>query len=442
MPVFQAMSRPELLKVLAAETSQRDGDTDDSTANFAAQVQALHNNAPAGNDSDSDESACNADQDDLEFDAMVLEDMDPEDRREFEQVQKTIEKHQARAKQKEWAVVRKAMMPKAKAKAKAKAKTKAKSKAKTKAKAKASNKANIIKGLKTAKSSSSKVASKASRKIWHGALKKKRQDCPALREGDTHEKGNVLVEVPEEVEAVTPNPWQRRVVRRTHSVSSCPESARPAAQAEAAPEERPASVAEDNSTAPPEDKPASVADDGNRLSPQADLPPASHTQSPSKSTRHSDEPLPSSGASVIAASSSADDLAMADGAGAQSSRPGHHGPRQPAVFDPLIWTEVSCNTCRKQCGHYKFHPAPGGRDKPTWIMRCYDWEKGGQIIMTILCVCVRNNSLEVLVLCCGGALPGEWPSKGQLRRTSTIMTELQVKDWIQSSKTCGCRQKA
>ena len=219
------MSRPELLKVLAAETSQRDGDTDDITANFAAQVQALHNNAPAGNDSDSDESACNADQDDLEFDAMVLEDMDPEDRREFEQVQKTIEKHQARAKQKEWAVVRKAMMPKAKAKAKAKAKTKAKSKAKTKAKAKASNKANIIKGLKTAKSSSSKVASKASRKIWHGALKKKRQDCPALREGDTHEKGNVLVEVPEEVEAVTPNPWQRRVVRRTHSVSSCPESA-------------------------------------------------------------------------------------------------------------------------------------------------------------------------------------------------------------------------
>ena len=135
VPVFQAMSRPELLKVLAAETSQRDGDTDDITANFVAQVQALHNNAPA-----------------------------------------------------------------------------------TKAKAKASNKANIIQGLKTAKSSSSKVASKASRKIWHGALKKKRQDCPALREGDTHEKGNVLVEVPEEVEAVTPNPWQRRVVRRTHSV--------------------------------------------------------------------------------------------------------------------------------------------------------------------------------------------------------------------------------
>ena len=299
-PVFQAMSRPELLQVLAAETSQRDGDTDDITANFVAQAQALHNNA-AGNDRDSDESVCKADKDDLEFDAMVLEDMDPEDRREFDQVQKTIEKHQARVKQKECAVVRKAMTLKAKAKAKAKAKTKAKSKAKTKAKAKAkaSNKANIIKGqkLKTAESSSSKVASKASRKIWHGALKKKRQDCPALalREGDTHEKGNVLGEVPAEVEAVTPNPWQRRVVRRTHSVSSCPESARPAAQAEAAPEERPASVAEDNSTAPPEDTPASVADDGNRLRAQADLPPASHTQSPSKPTSngHSDEPLTS-----------------------------------------------------------------------------------------------------------------------------------------------------
>ena len=85
VPVFQAMSRPELLKVLAAETSQRDGDTDDITANFVAQVQALRNNAPAGNDSDSDESVCKA-----EFDAMVLEDMDPEDRREFEQVQKQL----------------------------------------------------------------------------------------------------------------------------------------------------------------------------------------------------------------------------------------------------------------------------------------------------------------------------------------------------------------
>ena len=164
VPVFQAMSRPELLKVLAAETSQRDGDTDDITTNFVAEVQALHNNA-AGNHSDSDESVCKADKDDLEFDAMVLEDMDPEDRREFDQVQKTIEKHQARVKQKEWAVVRKAMTPKAKAKAKTKAKSKAKTKAK--AKAKASNKANIIKGqkLKTAKSSSSKVgpASRAGR---------------------------------------------------------------------------------------------------------------------------------------------------------------------------------------------------------------------------------------------------------------------------------------
>ena len=128
---------------------------------------------------------------------------------------------------------------------------------------------------------------------------------------------------------MTPNPWQRRVVRRTHSVSSCPESARPAAQDEAAPEERPASVAEDNSTAPPEDKPASVADDGNRLRAQADLPPASHTQSPSKSTSngHSDEPLPSFGASVIAASSSADDLAMADGAMIRLS-----GLRFPAIL--------------------------------------------------------------------------------------------------------------
>ena len=101
VPVFQAMSRPELLKALAAETSQRDGDTDHITANFVAQVQGLHNNA-ADNASDSDdEGVCKADKDDLEFDAMVLEDMDPEHRREFEQVQKPIEKHQARVKQKE-----------------------------------------------------------------------------------------------------------------------------------------------------------------------------------------------------------------------------------------------------------------------------------------------------------------------------------------------------
>ena len=101
-------------------------------------------------------------------------------------------------KQKELAVVRQAMTPKAKAKAKTKAK--------------ASNKAKM-KGqkLKTAKSSSSKVTSKASRKTWHGTLKKKRQECPALalREGNTHEKGNVLVEVPAEVDAVTPTQCRR-----------------------------------------------------------------------------------------------------------------------------------------------------------------------------------------------------------------------------------------
>ena len=91
VPIFHAMSRPELLKVLAAETSRRDGDTDDITANFVAQVQALHIDNAAGNGNDSDdESVCKADKDDLEFDAMVLEDMDPEDRREFEQVQKQL----------------------------------------------------------------------------------------------------------------------------------------------------------------------------------------------------------------------------------------------------------------------------------------------------------------------------------------------------------------
>ena len=49
------------------------------------------------------------DNDELEFDAMVLEDMDPEDRREFDQVKQAIDNKKARVRQEEWRMVKQAM---------------------------------------------------------------------------------------------------------------------------------------------------------------------------------------------------------------------------------------------------------------------------------------------------------------------------------------------
>ena len=35
----------------------------------------------------------------------------------------------------------------------------------------------------------------------------------------------------------------------------------------------------------------------------------------------------------------------------------------------LLWDVVLCNVCGNEAGQYKFEPAPGGRDGPSWIMR-------------------------------------------------------------------------
>ena len=38
------------------------------------------------------------------------------------------------------------------------------------------------------------------------------------------------------------------------------------------------------------------------------------------------------------------------------------------------WNPVGCASCGGTAGIYKLYPNPGGRDNPTWYMRCVDPE--------------------------------------------------------------------
>ena len=41
----------------------------------------------------------------------------------------------------------------------------------------------------------------------------------------------------------------------------------------------------------------------------------------------------------------------------------------------LEWQTVQCNVCSVDCGQYKYHGAPGGRDGPSWLMRVWNTEE-------------------------------------------------------------------
>ena len=36
------------------------------------------------------------------------------------------------------------------------------------------------------------------------------------------------------------------------------------------------------------------------------------------------------------------------------------------------WNPVGCASCGGTAGIYKLYPNPGGRDNPTWVMRCVE----------------------------------------------------------------------
>ena len=41
----------------------------------------------------------------------------------------------------------------------------------------------------------------------------------------------------------------------------------------------------------------------------------------------------------------------------------------------LVWQTVQCNVCSADCGQYKYHEAPGGRDGASWYMRVWNTEE-------------------------------------------------------------------
>ena len=42
----------------------------------------------------------------------------------------------------------------------------------------------------------------------------------------------------------------------------------------------------------------------------------------------------------------------------------------------LEWQTVQCDVCNADCGRYKYHEQPGGRDGPSWLMQVWNTEEG------------------------------------------------------------------
>ena len=65
---------------------------------------------------------------------------------------------------------------------------------------------------------------------------------------------------------------------------------------------------------------------------------------------------------------------------------------------PLEWNPVECDSCRGAAGIYKLYPNPGGRDNPTWVMRCVDPETNAWATRTPhkrTAGCLRKSEDEV-----------------------------------------------
>ena len=75
------------------------------------------------------------------------------------------------------------------------------------------------------------------------------------------------------------------------------------------------------------------------------------------------------------------------------------------------WNHVGCASCGGTAGIYKLYPNPGGRDNPTWVMRCVDPETNA------------------------------WATRTPYKRTVGClrMSEDEVQQWIRDVSAC-CRR--
>ena len=75
------------------------------------------------------------------------------------------------------------------------------------------------------------------------------------------------------------------------------------------------------------------------------------------------------------------------------------------------WNPVGCASCGGTAGIYKLYPNPGGRDNPTWVMRCVDPETNA------------------------------WATRTPYKRTVGClrMSEDEVQQWIRDVSVC-CRR--
>ena len=60
----------------------------------------------------------------------------------------------------------------------------------------------------------------------------------------------------------------------------------------------------------------------------------------------------------------------------------------------LEWQTVQCDVCNADCGRYKYHEQPGGRDGPAWLMQVWNTEEGRWGQKAPLKHCFRANNFS------------------------------------------------
>ena len=82
-------------------------------------------------------------------------------------------------------------------------------------------------------------------------------------------------------------------------------------------------------------------------------------------------------------------LAANEAAGARIRGPNFYA-------NDLVWQTVQCNVCSADCGQYKYHEAPGGRDGASWYMRVWNIEERRWGHKCPLYHCYRDSRIDLV----------------------------------------------
>ena len=373
-----------------------------------------------------------------EWDELVLDDLDPEDRSEFREVKEAIDAKRLENFQEHWNIVRKSM-------------TKRKKRGRPKMQTEEAEK----KTSRRKMSMNSKWL-RTFRKKRRLALENEVQDQKRPRYSSP---SNVPEEMPSLAE-LDPNLIQDPSSEKAHQggssnvsrnqneaclVADQGVSSEIASSAHHGGSSAPCAVADQgvsseialssahhggSSASTNQDEPRAVADQAG--SSEIASSSAHHgglSNEPDRSLNSSEAPIPEVSQMVAALSqaprSPAESLVSITSAGTNRLR---------SRTSNLVWQSVFCSICNCEYGQYKYDPSPGSRDSPTWDYRVAD-EQGLDFFALMD---LEDLSAFLLI----HVLPGVWPVKGNCRKRTLAqrITEDGVKSWLLANKQkCRCR---